>query len=301
MYVTQSILRIHLLNFWLLFCRVNKSSPISEHIHVAIFKVPQQTEKDLSYLWNFSKRLAKAIFKTLSPKILLKIIAEFTIDDLGGSFKNIISYFKNITSSLKRTRKYISNPKDLLDLVKKSASKLKGATSIEMDKIKKEIGTLNIKTCLSIIAKALFWLLAAYCGYSVPDLDIKFFGIGSHRHFFTHSILPAISVALAGKFICRFLDHVSSNCQEADKDIKNILEEFKRFIGIGVSGFTVGITAHLFQDLFIDGSQTIRGPWEREQIPNWARKNYRFDDGYLAVNATWGSCQGISSFRKSRS
>ena len=135
-----------------------------------------------------------------------------------------------------------------------------------------------------IIAKIIVFALTVSLGYKIPDLDISLWGIGSHRHFFTHSALPILAVVLLGKLAKRITNHISSNCTEEDNDIKSILEEIKKFINIAVSGTTIGVSAHLFKDLFIDNPQSIRGPWKREWIPDWLRTGYRFDNGYLFAN-----------------
>lgn len=241
------------------------------------------------------RRFSRVLASTLTLSQLKEIFLEFIFIDVLGSIKEIgttiKTFFRGIKGEFQKLKSegivdYVSNK---LKLLKKLPKIIKN----EINSFVENIKSMSKSELVIFIAKTLVLIASAYLGYNIPDLDITLFGIGFHRHFLTHSVFPVIGVALIGKLIKRFSIHMRKNCEEGDLDIKNGLHEMDSFIDTITNGIALGLSLHLSQDLFIDGSQTIRGPWDRDQIPQILRKNYRFDDGYLLVNqiAGYGSIE----------
>lgn len=269
-----------------------KGQTLSPPYHMETLKIDISLElpKSLSYVFDYFKRLLSAMSKTFNWDGLKTILKEFIFIDIIGSLKE----FKD---SLIQAKDFIkSEYQELTELgfnayFKKVFIKIKAIPNILKEKIKSLINyldSLSKKEWIILITKILVFCVATYLGYNIPDLDITLFGIGAHRSFLTHSILPILGVGIIGKFLKRVSLNVEKNCDDKDEDIKSMLNGSRSLVDTIVSGIAFGVSVHLSQDLFFDGSQTIRGPWDRDQIPPILRKNYRFDDGYLLVNQIYG-------------
>ena len=277
--IQMSYFRVYCLNIWLVVSRIKTSQKYlyqeNKYFFESAIEKYNKTKFSIDYIWDFAKRFSKAMLKTLTWKEIWAIVKEFFREDVWGDSKRIFKSLKEIKSQSPRT--FLKNS---VSKIKEIPSNIKTAWDIVRKSSRKEKAL--------IIAKIIFFALMIAIGCKIPDLDISLWGIGSHRHFFTHSALPILVIVLLGKLAKRISNHISSNCTEEDDDIKSFLEEIKKFINIAVSGAAIGVSAHLFKDLFIDNPQSIRGPWKREWIPDWLRKGYRFDDGYLFANGLVG-------------
>ena len=131
-----------------------------------------------------------------------------------------------------------------------------------------------------VFLKAIAGSIAMYMGYSVPDLDITLMGIGSHRHFATHSIIPALIAIIGYKGIGRFLRFLDTLLPENRNLLWRKIISFYHEASCVPTAFAAGIGLHLAQDLFIDGSQSIRGPWGGTFI----KDTYLDDNAFLSLN-----------------
>ena len=271
----MSYFRVHCLNIWLIVSKIKSSQKYlyegNKYFFESAIEKYNKTKFSIDYVWDFAKRISKAMLKTLSWKEVWAIIKEFFREDIWGDSKKIFKGLKEIKNQ--NPRAFLKN---IVSKIKEIPSNMKTAWDVVRKTSKTEKAL--------IIAKIIVFILAIGFGCNIPDRDISFWGIGSHRSALTHSALPVLVVILLGKLAKRISNHISSNCTEEDDDIKSFLEEIKKFINIAVSGTAIGVSTHLFKDLFIDNPQSIRGPWKREWIPDWLRKGYRFDDGYLFAN-----------------
>jgi hypothetical protein len=272
----------------LLPAELNNVTPSREHYHFESQERPfiEGLPEHLRPLVDKFRRFSRVLAKTLTLKQLKEIFLEFILIDILGSIKEIGTSAKALFHGIKdefqklKTEGFISYIFQKLKLLKKLPEAIKNGITAFVKKIK----SMSKTELVIFIAKILVLIASAYCGYSIPDLDITLFGIGFHRHFLTHSVFPVLGVALVGKLVKRFTIHMRKNCEEGDQDIKNGLQEVDNFMDVTTRGIALGVSLHLSQDLFIDGSQVIRGPWARDIIPDILRKSYRFDDGYLLVN-----------------
>lgn len=214
-----------------------------------------------------------ALKQTFTKDQLLIILHEFVWIDILGGIKNSLN---SSVGALKAIWWAVTNPIEALNrgylFVKKIPSMLQD--------IWLALKNMSLKELLKCVAQIGVFALFAYLGFSVPDLDIPLFGIGQHRNFMTHSVGPAILFSLLVKLGIRFMNRIQENYPIENEWIAFIQSILKT----SQIGFTVGIASHLAKDLLYDGSQTIRGLGPRSTIPDFLRKNYRFDDGYLAAN-----------------
>lgn len=132
----------------------------------------------------------------------------------------------------------------------------------------------------------------AYMGYNTPDQDIKMLGIGKHRHWAFHSVLPVLAVAIVARLLCRVLDetdkYLSLHHEESDK-----IEFLKTNLKLLAFGTAIGTTAHLAIDGTLQGSKAVTSPYGGTFVPNTLVD----DKAYLVFNALfcWDSTKGHQS------
>ena len=293
----REIFLIGLIRMWILVPISMNQNTRKSHYHFESQKRPliKGLPEQLAPLVDKFRRFSRVLASTLTLSQLKEIFLEFIFIDVFGSIKEIGTTIKTFFSGIKGEFQKLKS-EGIVDYISNRFKLLKNLPKIiksEINSFVENINSMSKSELVIFIAKALVLIASAYFGYSIPDLDITLFGIGFHRHFLTHSVFPVLGVALIGKLIKRFSSHMRKNCEEGDLDIKNGLHEMDGFIDAITNGVALGVSLHLSQDLFIDGPQTIRGPWDRDQIPQILRRNYRFDDGYLLVNqiAGYGSIE----------
>ncbi len=107
------------------------------------------------------------------------------------------------------------------------------------------------------IAKVAMYLSSfaagAYIGNSLPDKDITYLGIGSHRNFAFHSVLAAVFGRLMIRFLQRFADCMNEEGLLSDQDAAVVQHCFSAAQG----GVAVGVAVHLAIDGTIQGSKAV--------------------------------------------
>lgn len=194
------------------------------------------------------------------------LIQDFIKDTIWDALKK---FPYNAWNSIKTLFKFLKSP------IKSSVELLNDVKCFF-----KSIIHLSLSEKLILISKLIISYYLVRIGYYTPDLDIKLWGIGSHRHFSTHSIIPLLGVIFGFKVIKRVGKYIYSllpqNKNQIWQDLKNFGEQLK-FIP---KAYSLGLGLHLAEDLFIDGSQSIRGPWGGTFI----KGTYLDDDAYIAMN-----------------
>ncbi|MDE3269080.1 MAG: hypothetical protein OYH77_02220 [Pseudomonadota bacterium] len=138
---------------------------------------------------------------------------------------------------------------------------------------------------LTILSYTTVFLASAYGGYSLPDKDIALFGIGGHRNFFTHSVVPALLVALLVKFMIRVIDEIFIKTKNAGR---RALAVIKNHLMLIIGGFSTGVAVHLLEDGILEPSGTIRGPGFNTFISGTTLD----DQAYLVVNGLFSTIFG---------
>ena len=138
---------------------------------------------------------------------------------------------------------------------------------------------------LTLLSYTTAFLVSAYGGYNIPDKDIALFGIGKHRHFLTHSFVPAMIVALLAKFMIRVIDEIYIKTKAAGQ---RMLAVIKNHLAIIIVGFSAGVAVHLLEDGILEPSGTIRGPGFNTFISGTTID----DQAYLVVNGLFSTIFG---------
>lgn len=209
----------------------------------------------------------KKALSLVDSKDLKKLAKDVFLEDIIGTFKERgISLFLNLRSTISLLNIKNGRLFDLFGTVKNFILNMRHMT-------KKEV-----VTCLLKISLVLF---GTYIGYEVPDMDIKHLGIGSHRHWIYHSFLIIYGVDVILKVIERTAKMLSEKLDhDTVKRYVSNIEKISYYKNLFVNGLYSGSMIHLFQDLFIDGSQSIRGPWGG----TFMKGTYLDDNLYLAFN-----------------
>lgn len=263
-----------------------KSIEYKESVKPILSTVDEVMTRSISVI----KNVSLAIFDTFNIDDLIIIAKEFILIDVIGEFNNIYGTIKSAFKSFINILKNIYNKgitqslKVFWEVLSALPSKLRTMIESNIDSLK---SMSNKELLLSILKTAItttIFLSAGYVGYNVPDLDISLMGIGSHRHWLTHSIIPVLFVSLGSKLLIRFLEKAKERHSKGDADTIEALRVIQKGLNTLSVGFAFGVSAHLLQDALWDNPQAVRGPWERNQIPDFLRTDYRFDDGYLVAN-----------------
>lgn len=255
-------------------------------VKVISFKSEDIGVLNSNLLRNF-KILGRAILKTVSLDEIKKILTDFIIRDCWEDI--FVSNFRSLKGSVKWIKEQI---KEMWSLGAKKYLKLKYKNSVRLfssvfgslESFIRSIRDMTFNEILLFGSKVLLFFCAAFLGYKIPDLDITLWGIGAHRHWLSHSVAPVIAVSLLSKLIRRFVERIGGNCKDCGLDIDSPVSLISSLVNTFSIGISTGVAFHLSKDLMFDGSQTIRGPWRRDSIPDFLRTNYRFDDGYLFLN-----------------
>lgn len=282
-----------IVNFWINSFRLEKDEVVvikSNEYKESVTPIISTIDEVMIRSINTIKNVSLAIFDTFNIDDLINIAKEFLLVDIIGEFKNIYETIKSAFKSFIRIIKNLYN-KGITQSLKDFWSALSDLPSMLRDMIKSNIKSLktmsNEELLISVVKTAItttIFLSAGYVGYSVPDLDISLMGIGSHRNWLTHSVVPVLFVSLSSKLLIRFLEKAKERHSKGDADTVEALRVIQKGINTLSVGFAFGVSAHLLQDALWDNPQTVRGPWERDQIPDFLRRNHRFDDGYLMGN-----------------
>ena len=257
------------MNKFILFIKIYIFS-ISDHTKVCTLDYGHtyyiEANKENSILFDI-----KHVIKQLNLSDLLQGLKNVLIQDLIkdtiwdalkklplNTWETIRTIFKLLKAPIKSSLEYIKDIKCFL----------------------KSIIDLSLSEKLILLSKLVISYYLVRLGYYTPDLDIKLWGIGSHRHFSTHSIIPLLGIILGIKVIKRVGKYIYSllpqNKNQLWQDLKNFGEQLE-FIP---KAYSLGLGLHLAEDLFIDGSQSIRGPWGGTFI----KGTYLDDDAYIAMN-----------------
>ena len=140
---------------------------------------------------------------------------------------------------------------------------------------------------LKVLLYCTSFLIGFYLGNSIPDKDIKLFGIGKHRSALTHSIIPAIFIKLLAKLMFRLVDAVYAKVGDGE-DGKETLALIKRNLGIMAGGASLGVSYHVFKDAFIDGFKSVNIGFRGTLV-----YDTKYDDiAFLAVNSFFSALIG---------
>ncbi len=264
-------------NFRAIVCIPNVPTIERRHTHDSYGSIFQDISHVLSSL---SVDDIISFFKSILFEDLIKNTIKAKFINLITSFKSI---FKNLAEFIRSPLKTLSTLKSwFFDFVQQVKNKWNSLT-------KKEKHIFIIRALTFVVTAS----LGAYFGVQIPDKDITWFGIGSHRNFFTHSVGPALLVEFIYRAFRRLLygfkerlpAHRVNYWSESIVHVDNCLKSL-------VLGFYAGITFHLGKDLFFDGSQSIRGPGFNTFVKN----TYIDDNLYLGLQ-TILSTPSFESFK----
>lgn len=289
----RSLSFVLIANMWINSFRLKRDDVVAvkaieyrESVKPIISTIDEVMNRSISII----KSVSLAIFDTFNIDDLISIAKEFLLIDVIGEFKSIYRKIKSAFESFIKIIKNIHN-RGIAQLVKELWGVLSGLPSKLRDMIKSNIESLktmsNKELLVSVVKTAIttiIFLSVGYVGYSIPDLDISLVGIGSHRNWLTHSIVPVLFVSLSSKLLIRFLERAKKRHSKGDADTVEAFRIIQKGLNTLSVSFAFGVSVHLLQDALLDNPQTVRGPWERNQIPDFLRTNYRFDDGYLVAN-----------------
>lgn len=182
--------------------------------------------------------------------------------------------------------------KDLSFFIIKLPGRLKLATNdlimyilleLELAETKKE-QTLFILKFFSYLSS---FIIGTVLGNSIPDKDIKIFGIGKHRNILTHSIIILIAIKLLAQFSSRFLDKINFHYSE-ESDEYELFQVIKNNIAAIAFGTSLGLAGHLLIDGTLQPSGTIRGPGFNSLL----MKGTIDDQCFLVINSFFSTLIG---------
>ena len=234
------------------------------------------------------------VLGTLTSNDVINFLKSIILDDLFNKtirrkFSGLFTSFKSL---LKMGAKFIRRPVKSSLAIVDWLSKI----TLQVQLFWKDMSFDQKRNFIfRLISYIMFAAIGTYTGIQIPDMDISLWGIGSHRNFFTHSVAPAILIEFTYRVISRLMlgfkdrlpEHRKQYWNKSIKVTDDCLQSF-------VIGAYAGITFHIGKDLFIDGSQSIRGPWGNTFIKN----TYFDDDLYLGINSAL-SAPSLMAFRES--
>lgn len=206
-------------------------------------------------VYQFTKNTGKGVL-TLTYK-LLKLPYDLGIkvknEGLDGLKKSVSDGTQNTKELAKELAKL---PKRLRQAINKLFSDI--GEGLERHELKKE-QSLYIARLLSYFISFSTGVVA---GYSFPDKDIGWLGIGKHRNIFTHSVLPLIFIKLLAQLLLRIINKTELYLEESndERDILETLKIVKNHLGALALGTSVGVGSHLIIDGVFQPGGTIRGP-----------------------------------------
>ncbi len=263
-----------------------------EKIPIAICSFQNNIIKQAKNFWKSSRRMLSIMCRLLTLKAFKKIIKDYIFLDILYPILDICKKtIKNFTIEFREIKEkgifeyFCTKFKKLIEAVKNIPQHLSALYKSITDGFN-DFLSLTLEEKMIFILKMGLFLISTYVGYNIPDLDIVFWGIGSHRNFFTHSALPGILILGSIKFIQRIMIVATEYLNEDEQDLLPYFKNIQSILGVIPKGVFAGLSVHLLEDLVLDGSQTMRGlPIERSSIPDILRTNYRIDNGYLTGNS----------------
>lgn len=168
----------------------------------------------------------------------LKEDSEKLADQTKGA---VAETFDNVKTIIPETRSRITNFCDSI---------VNDYNSLESEEEKGRY-ILKMTIFLSIFAMAL------YIGHELPDSDISILGIGAHRSFISHSVLPMILVSTATTILLRTIEQAETKIVN-NKEGLHWTSNVKTILNLTRIGFGTGMTFHLFVDGLIQRGGTIR-------------------------------------------
>lgn len=237
---------------------------------------------------------------------ILHVLASLSLEDFLGFLRNIVvedlwetvvqRKFKLLAGFIRNIPRFLGDfLRDPIGCIRKLWRNLSARVwkSIETmcERWNEMAGAERFSLVTAILVHLLIAGAGAYMGNGIPDLDISLMGIGKHRNFFTHSVLPALGVEFSALVLHRLIDGFKDRLPPNAHPIWENLRHAKTGLNAAVVGVYAGLSWHLFKDLFIDGSQAIRGPG----FNTFVSGTYLDDNAYLAGNLGHGLWETIMS------
>jgi hypothetical protein len=148
---------------------------------------------------------------------------------------------------------------DLLELPEQVAEAVEFAYnefSRQLDRLSPEDLAIYLGRVACYVA---VWSGGAVVGYGLPDKDIVLLGIGSHRNFAFHSVVPTVGVKLLGSLFLRVLGRAARRVRR--KDERAVLAFVASNLVVATGGVSAGVGVHLLEDALLDGNKSVVGPW----------------------------------------
>ncbi|WP_374028134.1 hypothetical protein ACES2J_06135 [Bdellovibrio bacteriovorus] len=205
------------------------------------FEEEARTQEAIKTIEILGNELFAAIKKCANFKTVRKLLYDFIVTDLIGTLigGTIGSLWTIVRHPLKTLKNLLSAIKDFALAVWRG----------EKDAL------------LKLICFGISFVVGVPLGLAVPDLDIKGFGIGSHRNILTHSVVPMLAIEALKLFLIRVGKVIYASLPPNHHPIWESIATGSRSALEGLTkGIQTGIAAHLLKDAFLDGSQNIRTP-----------------------------------------
>ena len=123
----------------------------------------------------------------------------------------------------------------------------------------------------------------------LPDQDLKF-GIGKHRHIFSHSVILGFGAEFVMRYVMLFLSIIYTKLPSSHHEIWDKMHEFiQKNKNLAIGAMWMGIGAHLLKDagLFADKIKPYAG------LPG--SHSMSFHKGLFATNAAVAETIGVKS------
>ncbi|MBM7560030.1 hypothetical protein [Marinitoga litoralis] len=217
----------------------------------------------MGYMKNYMLNLDKDIIfmiNGLRESDFNKILKEAFKESVDFTFANkgrqLVKIIKSIPELIKLSSKCLKNikiedyknilniPKNILfksrDIIKE---KYVGFNNLTFKEKKEKIVNLLLYSLMVLITAG-----GKDLEGGVPDLDIKFFGIGGHRNIFFHSIIIGFILEFSFRFLLKIVQKSKEYGQLPNNKFWNSMYELSLKEDILIEGAWMGLSLHFLRD-----------------------------------------------------